>query len=76
MRMIELLEIKEYHLRMPHSKKIERDIYELRILVNPSVRIFYTFHNGSIVLLHAIKKQRQKLAKKDTKTARARQKLL
>jgi len=76
MRMIELLGIEEYHLGMPYSKKIEKDLYELRILVNPSVRIFYTFHNDSVVLLHAIKKQRQKLSKKDIETARARWKVL
>ncbi len=66
---IRLLSIEEYHLSMPFSKKIDRDLYELRIIGMQSVRIFYTFHNNAIVLLHAIIKKTQRLERHDLETA-------
>lgn len=71
-RTVEYLSIKEYHLSMPYSKKIERDIFELRIPSKQNIRIFYTFHENKIVLLHIIKKTTQKLELRDLKTARRR----
>jgi|SRR3990167_10647910 len=70
------LEMKEYSLEMPYSKKIEKDIYELRISGSKNIRIFYTFYKDSIFLLHIIKKQSQKLPLKDLNTARDRLKAL
>ena len=75
-KVIEILEKKEYALEMPYSKKIERDLYELRIKGSKNIRIFYTFYRDSIFLLHVIKKQSQKLALKDLNTARNRLKVL
>jgi phage-related protein len=69
---IKYLSIEEYHLSMPYSKKIEKDIYELRISSIQNIRIFYTFYENSIVVLHAIKKTTQKLELRDLKTARQR----
>ncbi len=69
---IEYLSIEEYHLSMPYSKKIEKDIFELRILSPQNIRVFYTFYKGSIVILHAIKKTTQKLEHHDLRTVRRR----
>ncbi len=52
-------------LSMPHAKKLNRNIYELRIRGNPEIRISYAFINRSIYLLHAFKKQTQKTHKAD-----------
>ncbi len=71
-RLTRLLSEKEYHLSMPFSKKLEKDLYELRSNGSQNVRIFYTFHNGGVVLLYAICKKTQKLSKKDIETARHR----
>jgi|SRR3989344_3832468 len=73
---IEILEKKEYSLEMPHCKKIENDLYELRIKSSKNIRIFYTFHQNNIALLHIIKKQSQKILTKDLNTARNRLKWL
>ncbi len=73
---IEVLENKEYSLEMPYSKKIEKNLYELRIKGSKNIRIFYTFYKDNIYLLHIINKQSQKLAPKDIKTARNRLKAL
>lgn len=69
---IQLLSVEEYHLSMPYSKKIERDLYELRISSIQNIRIFYTFFDKQIVLLHAINKKTQKLELNDLKTVRRR----
>lgn len=68
-RLTELLEMKEYRLGMPYSKKIASNLYELRIKSIQNVRIFYMFYNNQIVLLHIITKKAQKLSKKDIKKA-------
>lgn len=69
---IQLLAIEEYHLGMPYSKKIESNLYELRIKNTQNIRVFYTFNNNAIVLLHIVNKKSQKLIKKDLETARKR----
>ncbi|MBN2094215.1 MAG: type II toxin-antitoxin system RelE/ParE family toxin [Candidatus Zambryskibacteria bacterium] len=73
---IEMLEIKEYKIEMPFSRKIEKDLYELRIKSSKNIRIFYTFHENKIALLHIIGKKSQKLVLKDLNTARNRLKWL
>jgi phage-related protein len=73
---IEMLEMKEYRIEMPFSRKIEDDLYELRIKSSKNIRIFYTFYQDSIVLLHIISKKSQKLPLKDINTARNRLKEL
>lgn len=76
LRALELLEDKGNEIRMPYSKKITKNIYELRIKSVQNVRIFYTFCKDEIFLLHAIIKQKQKLSKKDIDVAIHRQKWL
>lgn len=76
LRILELLEDKGHEIRMPYSKKIDKNIYELRIKSVQNVRIFYSFHKDKIFLLHAIIKQKQKLSKKDIEKAIHRQKWL
>lgn len=70
--LLEMLALKEYQLRMPYSKKITRDIYELRVQSFQNIRIFYTFYQSQIFLLHIINKKTQTLRSKDIKIARNR----
>jgi phage-related protein len=72
LRVVDLLRFEEYHLSMPYSKKIERNLYELRIKATKNIRIFYTFYKDNIVFLHIFNKEKQKLPKKDLETARNR----
>lgn len=71
-RIFELLEFQGYRLGMPYSKKIEKDLYELRIKSTKNIRIFYTFYNDKIYLLHIINKEKQKLLSSDISTAKRR----
>jgi len=68
-RAIELLGEFGPRLGMPHSKKIEDHIFELRVRGIQEVRIFYTFHEHSIVLLHGFIKKSQKIPKKEIEIA-------
>ena len=52
-------------LRPPKSKKIAKDLYELRVLGNLSIRILYTFYKGQIIVLHAFVKKSQKIPKRE-----------
>jgi phage-related protein len=69
---IKLLSMEAYHLSMPYSRKVEKNLYELRISSIQNIRIFYTFHDNKIVLLHAIYKKTDKLPLHDLNTARQR----
>jgi len=69
---IDLLEKHGPFLGMPHSKKLTRKLYELRIRGKQEVRIIYVFVEEKIYLLHAFKKQAQKTPKKEIKIAENR----
>ena len=66
---LELLDELGEQIRPPRSKKVAKDIYELRVLINLSVRIFYTFHRENIWILHAFVKKSQKIPPKELETA-------
>lgn len=72
LQLIELLQLREYRLSMPFSKKISKNLYELRVMGEQHIRIFYTFHSNRAVLLHIVSKKSQKLQKRDLETARQR----
>jgi len=69
---IKLLSIEEYHLSMPYSKRVEKNLYELRISGIQNIRIFYTFYNNQIILLYAINKKTDKLPLHSLNSARQR----
>ena len=62
---IDLLEKYGNLLRMPHSKRLVKDLYELRVKGKEEIRILYTFRSSSIYLLHAFKKKSQRTPKKE-----------
>ena len=66
---LELLDELGDQIRPPRSKKVAKDIYELRVLTNLSVRILYTFHERNIWILHAFVKKSQKIPRKELATA-------
>lgn len=62
---IDLLEKHGPFLGMPHSRKLTREIYELRVRGRQEIRITYVFVNKNIYLLHAFKKQKQKAPRRE-----------
>lgn len=63
--LIDLLEQHGSLLGFPHSKKIEANLFELRIRGKQEIRILYAFKRKYIYLLHAFRKQTQKTPKKE-----------
>lgn len=70
LRTIDLLESFGQKLTMPHSKKVDSRLFELRVRGKQEVRILYSFHGGSAILLHGFIKKTQKISKKELKNAR------
>lgn len=75
-REIDLLEQYGYALKMPHSKRLNQDLFELRIRGKEEIRILYSFIGENIHLLHVFKKQTQKTPSKEIATASSRLGLL
>lgn len=73
---LELLAERGHEIRMPLSKKIDKNIYELRIKSTQNIRVFYTFRHDEIFLLHAILKKTQRLTSKDLSVAINRERWL
>jgi phage-related protein len=67
--LIDLLELHGNTIGMPHSKRLDKNLFELRVRGEQEIRILYCFNKKSIVLLHAFKKQTQKTPKKEIATA-------
>ena len=59
-------------LGMPFSKKIDKNLWELRISGKEAIRIFYTFKGSEIVLLHIFKKKTERIPQKEIKLATQR----
>ena len=76
LRTIDLLEEFGHKLGMPHSKKIDKNLFELRIRGKQEVRIFYGFHKNSIILLHGFIKKSQKIPEREIFTASQRLRVL
>lgn len=76
LRTIDLLEMFGSELGSPHTKKIEPRLFELRVRGKQEIRIFYTFSNGEIILLHGFIKKSQRIPKKEIEIARHRKEAL
>lgn len=60
------------NLGMPYSRKIDKDLWELRISGKEAVRVLYTVRKNEIILLHIFKKKTEKMPQKEIKLARQR----
>lgn len=72
LRLIDLLECFGSTLGLPHSKKIDQRLFELRVKGKQEVRIFYTFYKNGAVLLHAFIKKSDKIPFKELRHAQHR----
>lgn len=76
LRIIDLLEMFGNRLGMPHSKKIQANLFELRVRGKQEIRIFYVFHNNKAVLLHGFVKKTEKTPLKEIGVALKRFRVL
>ena len=56
-------------LKPPYMKKLDKDLYELRIKSTVAVRVFYSPITGVYYLLHAFVKKTQKTPDREMKVA-------
>ena len=63
--------LKEYgpFLSGKYTKKLRKNLYELRITGKEQIRILYTVRQRDMILLHTFKKKTQKIPSKEIKTA-------
>lgn len=71
-RSVELLESYGVQVGMPHVKKIDKNLYELRIRGTEEVRILFTKEKDQIYLLHGFRKKKMKIPSKEIVTAKNR----
>ncbi len=76
LRTLDLLERFGHQLGMPHSKALASGIFELRIRGIQEIRLFYTFHKDSIVILNGLIKKSNKLPPKELELAVKRKTIL
>lgn len=63
-------------LRQPYSKKVQKNLFELRVPGAVAIRIIYCCVGGEYYLLHAFKKKTQKIPRRELKIALDRMKEL
>ncbi|MBU1046258.1 type II toxin-antitoxin system RelE/ParE family toxin [Patescibacteria group bacterium] len=73
---IDLLEKFNFKLGLPHSKKIDKNLFELRIYGQQKIRIFYAFYKEDIFLLHIFVKKTNKIPLNELKLANSKLKQL
>ena len=56
-------------LGMPHSRKVAARIFELRVRGAQEIRLFYTFHKNTVVLLTGFIKKTNKIPNREMKRA-------
>lgn len=69
LRTIDLLEMFGHKLTLPHSKKVQAQLFELRVRGKQEIRIFYVFHKDAVVLLHGFVKKSKRIPNKEIHTA-------
>jgi len=67
--LLEILNELGVYLGPSKLKKVNKDIYELRVVGKISIRIFIYFSNSHIYILHAFVKKSQKIPKKELEIA-------
>ncbi len=76
LRELELLEQYGRSLPMPHSKKVTKQLFELRVRGKQHVRLLYCFIEQRILVIHGFIKKSNAIPVKEIRTATQRMQLL
>ncbi|MBN2016372.1 type II toxin-antitoxin system RelE/ParE family toxin [Candidatus Dojkabacteria bacterium] len=64
---------KEGHLKIPFAKKIDKELFEMRVRIEGAWRGFYSYiQKDTVIILHFFRKKSQKTPRKKINTARKR----
>ena len=69
LRTMDLLEMFGNSLGLPHSKKVRKNLYELRVRGKQEVRIFYIQNRNGATLLHGFIKKTPGIPRRELKVA-------
>jgi phage-related protein len=72
LRSLDLLEKYGLSIGMPHVKKVEKELFELRVRGKQEVRILFCMRREKLIFLHGFIKKTNKIPIKELKTAKAR----
>mgnify|MGYP001575586150 CR=1 FL=1 len=75
-RRLDLLSEFGHELRLPYSKSVGRNLFELRVRGVVDVRIFYIFHHDRAILLHGFIKKSDKIPPQELAIAYIRKRSL
>lgn len=70
--LFDLLEKYGPDIGMPYVKKITKDIFELRIRKQESIRFLFTVQKKTIIILHGFKKKKMKIMRKEIEIVKYR----
>jgi len=65
-----------HNLRMPHSKQIDSNIFELRVMGNQQIRLIYCFWQEGITIFYGFVKQTNKIPTKELEVIKKKYRLL
>jgi phage-related protein len=68
-RVVDLLEFFGHNLRLPHSRALGNNLFELRIKGLLQIRILYCFLRGEAVILHIFYKKTATIPRKEIEYA-------
>ena len=54
---------------VPHAKKIDDDLFELRVVGKHNIRLVYTFYKDDIYVLHGFVKKTQEIPERELEVA-------
>ena len=74
LRTIDLLKDYGHTLAMPHSRMVERGLFELRIKGRQAVRLFYVYNGEQAMILHGFIKKTTKTPRREIDVARTKEK--
>lgn len=74
--MLDLLEKYGPEIGMPYVKRIAKNLFELRIRKQESIRFFFTLKGKTLWIVHGFKKKRNKIPNKEIEIALKRLTLL
>jgi phage-related protein len=65
MRSLDLLAVRGYELRMPHSKSIGNELFELRVPSRPPIRAIFGFHEDRALIIHIFFKKTMRIPRSE-----------
>lgn len=72
LRTIELIEVYGPQLGMPHSRRLDGELSELRVRGKTDVRLLYGVVGHTVYILHGFVKKSQQTPQRELRTARTR----